>query len=256
MMDFVCRPVLSMKTITAMEALHANHRAFLSAHRGRVVKADCCLALQSERPEFTYAMLGQNCDVEHILHSYSTVHLLPGAEDQAQSLLGAGYKENGALSYMVLTGDVDSWKALPQLEVRKASTLEDIDRFSHVQTASFLDNAQAYEEWHTWLGAANKRNLTNQDQTFYIGYLDSQAVGVCLFVFSDDVAGIYAVATLPEQRKKGVSTTIMKQAIIEAGEKGYRTFALQVAANSYAQSFYEKLGFDLQYTVRIFKRPD
>ena len=131
-----------------------------------------------------------------------------------------------------------------------------MDQFSHVQTASFLDSAEAYEAWHAFLSAANQRNLTSENQTFYIGYLDGKPVGVCLPVLSDDVAGIYAVATLAEYRKKGVSTTIMKQAITDARKAGYQTVALQVAANSYAQSFYEGLGFGLQYTVRIFNRSD
>jgi ribosomal protein S18 acetylase RimI-like enzyme len=88
---------------------------------------------------------------------------------------------------------------------------------------------------------------------FYIAYLDHKPAGVCLFVLTDGVAGIYAVATLPEFRKKGVATTLMKRGIHDAREKGCQTITLQVSTGSYAESLYRKLGFDVRFIARILE---
>ncbi|MBZ0201802.1 MAG: GNAT family N-acetyltransferase [Ignavibacteria bacterium] len=91
-------------------------------------------------------------------------------------------------------------------------------------------------------------NLYNSCQHFYTAYEHGKPVGVCLRIIHDNCAGIYAVATLPEFRKKGISTAVMSHALKEARKTGIDTITLKVATDSYAHLFYRKLGF-----IDVFK---
>jgi GNAT superfamily N-acetyltransferase len=76
-------------------------------------------------------------------------------------------------------------------------------------------------------------------------------VGTVLTVFTGDTAGIYAVATLADQRRQGVSTTLLKQAVIDASARGARTITLQVKQDSYVENFYKNLGFERAFTTTM-----
>ncbi len=64
-----------------------------------------------------------------------------------------------------------------------------------------------------------------------------------------DASYIYGVATLPEFRKRGYSSDLIKQAIDAEGEKGNLVFL--VPAQQQLQLFYEKLGFSLCAKAQI-----
>ena len=83
-------------------------------------------------------------------------------------------------------------------------------------------------------------------------------VGVALMVFTAEHAGIYAVATLPTERKHGASSALMARAIADAkAERGFppSRVCLQVMAGSYAEGFYERLGFKPRFQLEVFARP-
>jgi len=130
-----------------------------------------------------------------------------------------------------------------------------MDIFSEVQARAFAEDQSVYESWHPWLRAANHRNLKNHKQIFYVGFLDEKPVGTTLTVFDGDTAGFYAVATLPEQRRKGVSQSMMAAAISDAYDLRYELLTLQVAQGSYAEKLYHKLGFRTKFVNPIYSLP-
>ena len=84
----------------------------------------------------------------------------------------------------------------------------------------------------------------------YIGYLDGTPVATSALVLEAGVAGIYAVATLPDARKKGIGRLMTLVPLIEARELGYRVAVLQ--SSSMGRPVYETLGFAKVATYRLY----
>jgi hypothetical protein len=104
------------------------------------------------------------------------VHFLPGASlaDDAR-----GLAPSGGFTYMTLADDAPTWRGIPGLDVRTATSSDAIDTFSDVQTRGFIEDGDDYAEWRAFLGDANTRNLHNPGQRFYVGFLDGVPAGVC-----------------------------------------------------------------------------
>lgn len=75
----------------------------------------------------------------------------------------------------------------------------------------------------------------------YVAYLEDIPVVTGILVTHANVAGIYYVATIPEQRKKGIGTAMMQFLLNRAKEKGYFISVLQ--ASDQGLSLYERLGY-------------
>lgn len=75
----------------------------------------------------------------------------------------------------------------------------------------------------------------------YIGYLGNVPVVTGMLVTHANVAGIYYVMTMPQQRKKGFGSAMMEQLLQRAKAKGYFIATLQ--ASHEGLSLYERLGF-------------
>jgi ribosomal protein S18 acetylase RimI-like enzyme len=233
--------------------LFENHVEFLATHRGAVTRYPDAFAVESDRPEFTYAVLGRGGSRE-LLDRFNTVHLIPWSEPWDQEPNDPRFQRKASLSYMSFDGDPKVWIKEKNVEVCRVASASDMDTFSHVQAAGFAQSQADYDRWHPWLKAANHRNLSNPHQAFYVGFFDGKPVGTTLLVETQGLAGIYAVATLPDYRKRGVGSSLMAQAIAEATQRGTQTITLQVVEGSYAESLYKKLGFKTDFSARIFSR--
>jgi ribosomal protein S18 acetylase RimI-like enzyme len=78
-------------------------------------------------------------------------------------------------------------------------------------------------------------------QQRYIGFLNGIPVATSALVLDSGVAGIYAVATLPEARRKGIGRLMTVVPLLEARQKGYRVGILQASSMGY--SIYRSIGF-------------
>jgi len=89
-----------------------------------------------------------------------------------------------------------------------------------------------------------------QEQIRYIGYLDGEPVASTALVLDAGVAGIYAVATVPEARKKGIGKYLTVMPLRDAKERGYRVGILQSSSAGY--SIYQKIGFKEVFKYRLY----
>ncbi|MEO5740469.1 MAG: GNAT family N-acetyltransferase [Vicinamibacterales bacterium] len=84
---------------------------------------------------------------------------------------------------------------------------------------------------------------------------ERRAVATSLLLLADGLAGIYCVATLQEERGKGLGAHVTAEALRAAGRLGYRVGILQSSAMGH--SVYKGLGFKDVGGVRMFlRKPD
>jgi ribosomal protein S18 acetylase RimI-like enzyme len=70
---------------------------------------------------------------------------------------------------------------------------------------------------------------------------DGRPAAVALALHHNDDCGISFVATIPDARRRGLATEVMRQALRDAQDKGCTTTTLQ--ATDVGERLYENLGY-------------
>lgn len=87
---------------------------------------------------------------------------------------------------------------------------------------------------------ANLKPEDREEIIFFVGYVKKVPVATsCLFL--TNVAGVYDLATKPNERNKGYGTALFYHALEEARRRGYETSVLQATVDGL--NIYEKFGF-------------
>ncbi len=84
----------------------------------------------------------------------------------------------------------------------------------------------------------------------YIGSLNGTPVATSAMVLDSGVAGIYAVATIPQARRKGIGRIMTVTPLLEARQIGYRVGTLQASSMGYP--IYKKIGFKDVCKYRLY----
>ena len=230
-----------------------NHINFLSKHRGLRESLEYGEFIHSDKTEYNIAFPLSTEAIEKISKNY-TMYLPQWVLINEYMKLNC--KKAGCLTYMVLTAGKTKWEANEKIIIKKASSLSDIEDFSLVQGRAFCEAEEEFNEWYPWMREKNINNLDDKTQSFYVAYENEKPVAVTLCIYHKNIAGIYAVATMPQHRKKGISTTLIQRAVDDAIRNNLTTITLQTSTESYAHSFYKKLGFEDAFDCSIHKAID
>lgn len=93
----------------------------------------------------------------------------------------------------------------------------------------------------------NKINIINNIDTVIIAYLDNIAVGCgCFRLYNDEIVEIKRMFVLPEKRKLGISSLILKELESWIKELEYKEILLETGKNMIAPiNLYKKYGYQI-----------
>jgi len=139
--------------------------------------------------------------------------------------------------------------ALALSELKIPETQDDLS-FERVRTPELCDvfaglAAKAYGipefAWEDYTQIVMDVGIRD-DLFHYLGYLDGQPVATATVLYSDGVAGIYNIATLPEARGRRMGSMMTAAPLIDARERGYKVSILHSSQMGY--NVYKRLGFE------------
>lgn len=229
------------------DALLDNHLAFLAAHRGSVRRSAEAIEVVGESEEFS-AWIPLSSEVE-VPAGVRTVRLVPGSgEGREERLVAAGFEAAEVLVHMEApAGSADGEPVEP------ICSETDALGFAEVQCAAFLEVGEPdYDWWQQMFVEQALRNYQEPDQSLYLLRVDGDPASITLVLRTEPVVGVYAVATKPQYRGRGLATRLLAQARRDAADG---RLTLQVVEGSDAERLYLNLGFRPAFRSLHFRRP-
>nr|BBH88930.1 hypothetical protein KTC_36810 [Thermosporothrix sp. COM3] len=133
------------------------------------------------------------------------------------------------------------------LTIQKAQDAESLAPLQKIEQQGFgnpPDIAALYYKKYLYEGF-------NASWHHYIGYQHGEPVAITSLLLHAGLAGIFGVATLPEARRQGIATAMVRHALHEAHRFGYQHAVL--SPTSMSEKIYRRLGFRDYSTISIWK---
>jgi hypothetical protein len=93
----------------------------------------------------------------------------------------------------------------------------------------------------SWIDATNAVGFEWAPWKLYLGYLDGRPVATNMVVYGGGVAGLYAVGTVPDVRRRGLGALITVAPLVDARAAGFRYGVL--FASELGAPVYRRVGF-------------
>ncbi len=164
----------------------------------------------------------------------------PTPELVADGILNSGFVLAGSMPAMAVDIDALAPTSLP-------AGYEFVQVNGHTQGVAWAEAFSDGYELPRPVGAEfgpstpGREPITDPNVQFFAIVKDDKIVSTSLLYLSDGLAGIYAVATLPGERGKGLGAHATAEALRCARAQGYRVGVLQ--ASEAGHSVYVRLGF-------------
>ncbi len=141
------------------------------------------------------------------------------------------------------------WTRLPDtvppvpdgLDIRPVRTAEQVRSFASTAAEGFGEPSGTLDPWAE--GAIAALQTGSSPSGLYLGYAGGRPAGTVSRVITRDIAGIYAVVTLPEFRHRGFATALTYRAAVDGRAEGCRESYLQ--ATELGRPIYERMGYRL-----------
>ena len=103
-----------------------------------------------------------------------------------------------------------------------------------------------------WFKAESRIGFDTDFRRFrYLGYLGGKPVSTSLMYLGAGVAGIYCVATLPEERRRGIGTEMTLHLLKTACDMGYKVGVLGSTDAGYG--VYRRIGFEDYWKMSVYE---
>jgi GNAT superfamily N-acetyltransferase len=129
---------------------------------------------------------------------------------------------------------------IPGLAVAPVGDLEELRRWAHVAAIGTEFSKRFHDELvalEVGVGLEPRGRL----YAHYVAYHNGEAVGTSALLLHAGVAGIFAVATIPRARWRGIGKALTLAPLLEARRRGYRVGTLQTTQMGFP--VYRRLGF-------------
>lgn len=136
----------------------------------------------------------------------------------------------------------------PDLKIKIVKSESELKAFTDLAANAFAMNPHAAEQWL----ALNEAEMKGGEQVHFMAYLKGVPVGTATLSISPSSAGIWNLATIPEQRKHGIGAALVHAALVEAKKRQYGQVMAILMPKGLAWGLFTKLGFQVVHEFPFY----
>lgn len=164
------------------------------------------------------------------------VRVREGVDAAAErALLSLGLQHTDSVPGMVMAEMLPSPPAPDGLSIRTVGSEDDREAYAEILAAGFGLPVEIARRLTT------ERMLSHPEVELHLGYLEGEAVVSGALIRSEEVAGVYNIATVPAYRRRGLGEAMTWHAVRRGTEAGCTIASLQ--SSEMGEPIYRRMGF-------------
>jgi len=193
--------------------------------------------------------------------SKPSFHILPYSypKNLGSLLKKMGYKPFAIDSWMFFDLEKNTERSETSVKIKKTGASE-IQEFKHVFNEVYMNGEEddpyknlshLYGEFMVRRFGAKKKECETEHYSAFIG---NKMVGVIALEHDKKIAGLYALAVLPEYRNMGAGRTLLVACIERAKELKLGHIFLQTEKGSRNEKIFKKIGFKTKFVGELLSK--
>ena len=230
-----------------------NRLEFITCYRDKRISEEGIELFYGEPPFFKNAFVFDEKAIPQV-PAHFEMHIPDWVRIGEAVLKKNNWQKKDAMKYVWLNGTTDQWATNPSIQIVKIKNKKDLPLFCKTQSMGFNEKPIEKDPWYAYICNSAGRNFGKGKSHFYVALLNDVPIGITLSFYHKNLAGIYSVTTIKEYRGMGASTSLMKKVVDDALKAEMKGITLQTMIGSYAEGFYEKLGFEDSFSMHIYEQ--